>query len=140
MFEMKQYRSVAAIILEREGKYLLVRKPRKNNAWQFPQGGVDAGEILIEAAKRELAEECGSDLQVEILPDKVIEYQYDFPSDFMRHHGEFTGARVTFFKAKYISGEVNIDNNEIVEARWCDREEIKNLVEEKYWEVVAGIL
>jgi 8-oxo-dGTP pyrophosphatase MutT (NUDIX family) len=137
---MKKYRSVAAIIVERENQYLLVRKPRKSHAWQFPQGGVDEGETFLEAAKRELAEECGGDLQVEILSNKVAEYQYDFPSDFLRHHGEFAGASVTFFKAKYISGEPEVDNSEIVEARWCEKEEIQNLVEKKYWEVVKGML
>ena len=53
LFEMKNYRSVSAIVLERsfesEKKYLLVRKPRKSHAWQFPQGGVDEGETLLEA-------------------------------------------------------------------------------------------
>lgn len=137
---MKKYRPVAAIIVQRGAQWLLVRKPRKDNAWQFPQGGVDAGEILIEAAKRELAEECGLELQVNISSDTVGEYQYDFPSDFLRHHGEFVGARVSFFKAKYISGEPEVDNSEIVEARWCKKEEIQNLVEKKYWEVVEAIL
>lgn len=137
---MKKYRAVAAVIVERNGKYLLVRKPRKENAWQFPQGGVDAGETFVEAAKRELAEECGSALQVEISSKKKGDYQYDFPSDFVRHHGEFAGAKVSFFAAKWVSGEPTVDNEEIVEARWCGMDEVRSLVEKKYWEVVEGML
>jgi len=137
---MKKLRPVAAVVLQKGDRYLLVRKPRKNNAWQFPQGGVDIGETLAEAVMRELAEECGSDLQVDLFPDQIAEYRYEFPADFLRHHSEFAGARVTFFKAKYISGEPKVDGEEIVEARWCMKKEIENLVAEKYWEVVKSCL
>lgn len=133
---MKKYRPVAAIVVERKGKYLLVRKPRADHAWQFPQGGVDIGETLVEAAMRELSEECGYDLSVEIIPEQVGEYRYAFPDDFVRHDGKFSGARVVFFKAKYISGEPKVDGEEIVEARWCSKKEIESLVNESYWEVV----
>jgi 8-oxo-dGTP pyrophosphatase MutT (NUDIX family) len=137
---MKKYRPVAAVIVERNGKYLLVRKPRKENAWQFPQGGVDEGESLVQAAQRELREECGSELRVKISSEKKGDYQYDFPSDFLRHHGEFAGAMVSFFPAKWGSGEPTVDNEEIVEARWYGMDEVRSLVEEKYWEVVEGML
>ena len=64
----------------------------------------------------------------------------DFPVEFKRHHGEYDGARVSFFRAEWVSGEVEVDGKEIVEARWCKRKEIKKLVEEKYWEVVRVFL
>ncbi len=137
---MKKYRPVAAIAVQKKEQWLLVRKPRKENAWQFPQGGVDRGETFVNALTRELAEECGFGLQVDLLSDKVAEYQYDFPADFLRHHGEFGGARVVFFKASWISGESEVDNEEIIESRWCQKGEIKNLVEKKYWEVVKIFL
>ncbi len=137
---MKNYRPVAAISVEREGKCLLVRKPRKENAWQFPQGGVDKGETFLQAAERELKEECGANLKIKISPECITEYRYDFPADFLRHHGEFAGANVKFFHAKYISGEPEVDTKEIVEARWCFPEEIQKLVEKEYWEVVKEIV
>ena len=133
---MKKYRSVVAIAVEREGKWLLVRKPRKDNAWQFPQGGVDEGETFVQTAERELQEECGANLKIKTSPELVTEYKYDFPADFLRHHGEFTGANVSFFQAKHISGEPKVDNDEIVEARWCFSEEIQKLVTLDYWEVI----
>ncbi len=137
---MKKYRAVAAIIVSQGNKYLLVRKPRKDNAWQFPQGGVDEGESLIQAAQRELQEECGQDLRVTISSQSIGEYEYLFPESFTRHFGEYDGAHVVFFQAEWIDGAVEIDNNEIVESRWCRREGIKNLVEKKYWEVVKKFL
>jgi 8-oxo-dGTP pyrophosphatase MutT (NUDIX family) len=137
---MKKYRSVAAIAVEREGKWLLVRKPRKENAWQFPQGGVDEGESFVQAAERELREECGANLKIKFSPEPVAEYRYDFPADFLRHNGEFLGANVLFFQAKHISGEPKVDNEEIVEARWCTQKEIKDLVEEEYWEILIAFI
>ena len=46
-------------VLRREGRTLLIRqeKPGKEY-WMLPGGGVDAGETLLQALKRELAEEC----------------------------------------------------------------------------------
>ena len=136
----KNYREVAAVIVEREGKFLLVRKPRKEHAWQFPQGGVDEGEDLFHAAQRELQEECGSDLRVKIFPEKVGEYQYDFPPDFVRHHGEFVGARVSFFLASHVSGEAKPDGQELVEVRWCACSEIEELVAPEYFMAVEKLL
>ena len=47
-------------VLRREGRTLLIRqeKPGKEY-WMLPGGGVDVGETLLQALKRELAEECG---------------------------------------------------------------------------------
>ncbi|ORX49873.1 hypothetical protein DM01DRAFT_1338004 [Hesseltinella vesiculosa] len=64
--------------------YLLVKKPRKDHAWQFPQGGIDKGESVLQGALRELAEECGSSIKVRALDnDPVCVFRYDYPPDFM---------------------------------------------------------
>lgn len=77
--------------------YLLVKKPRKDHAWGFPQGGVDPGESIAEAALRELREECGNDIKVRLIdtvsPSCV--YQYRFPDEFIKKSKRpFTGAKV----------------------------------------------
>ncbi|CAO0799542.1 unnamed protein product [Mucor circinelloides] len=65
--------------------YLLVKKPRKHHAYQFPQGGQDPGETASEAALRELREECGSNLKVRLVDKSPIgAYQYKFPPKFNR--------------------------------------------------------
>jgi 8-oxo-dGTP pyrophosphatase MutT (NUDIX family) len=69
-----------------ESLYLLVKKPRKYHAWQFPQGGQEPGESAAEAALRELKEECGSDLKSRLIDiySPVGTYQYKFPPKFNR--------------------------------------------------------
>lgn len=52
--------NVAIIVCNSEGKVLLcARADQKGYDWQFPQGGIDSGESVLDAACRELREETG---------------------------------------------------------------------------------
>ncbi|MFI2074539.1 NUDIX hydrolase [Streptomyces triculaminicus] len=53
---------VGAVIADAEGKVLLLHRPADDylgGLWELPSGGVDTGESLIEALRREVAEETG---------------------------------------------------------------------------------
>ena len=51
---------VGAIVLNEKNKVFVgKRKDNPVNKWQMPQGGVNEGEKLIDAMKRELEEETG---------------------------------------------------------------------------------
>ena len=39
--------------------YLLVKKPRREHAWQMPQGGVEEGESLLEVGSTPVSVCCG---------------------------------------------------------------------------------
>ena len=66
MIDENGYRANVGIILaDGRGRVFWARRIGQN-AWQFPQGGVDAGENHVDAALRELAEECGTDLKIKI--------------------------------------------------------------------------
>lgn len=136
-----QLRPVSALMLNKEEKFLIVKKPRKNNAWQFPQGGVDAGETGRQAAVRELQEECGADLNVKIKGERPVgEYAYIFPADFDRHEARLVGAKVSFFKADYISGKVEVDGVEIIDHAWVNSAEFENYFTEAYLETIKNFL
>jgi 8-oxo-dGTP pyrophosphatase MutT (NUDIX family) len=83
--------------------YLLVKKPREDHAWQFPQGGIKKKkETVSEGALRELSEECGQDLDAKLIDDinPACIYQYDFPPEFVKKKKkkkQYKGARVKLF-------------------------------------------
>ena len=158
-----QLRAVSAIILHRVGtkcgkdKYLIVKKPRTKNAWQFPQGGVDPGESGLQAAKRELSEECGQNLTVKFKGEKPVgDYKYLFPKDFKRHDkaphpgplpaGEgdqrqrVLGAKVEFFYAEHLSGPVEVDGEEIIDHAWVTRDQLAMYFEPEYLEVTHNLI
>lgn len=73
--------NVAIIVSNKEGKILLcARADRSGKEWQFPQGGIDMGETVLEAAYRELREETGINASdVELIKEMPYGIKYRFP-------------------------------------------------------------
>lgn len=72
--------NVGVVLFDRRGRVWLGRRagaPGPDN-WQFPQGGIDKGEDLLDAARRELAEETGV-TSVSLLGRAEGWIAYDFP-------------------------------------------------------------
>jgi len=62
----------AAALINSSGRVLLARRPEGKdmaNLWEFPGGKVEAGEVTEAALARELAEELGIDVDVELLSE-----------------------------------------------------------------------
>lgn len=109
--------------------FLTVKKRRDAFAWSFPQGGYEPdkdGEHLRNAAARELAEECGAALRVFFYghsPLFHIQYLYDANSPARDFH-KADGAKVFFFPAMYLGGDVALDKNELEDFQWMKLEEV----------------
>jgi 8-oxo-dGTP pyrophosphatase MutT (NUDIX family) len=118
------YRKAASILVFRKGakgdwEILLLHKPRKNDSWQLPQGGVEEGEDVREAALRELQEEA-SLKDCTVIGESAHAYQYDFPDSYRRFRPDnVKGQRIGFIFAVAPEGAtVQVDNKEVDDFRW----------------------
>ncbi|KAG9068952.1 54S ribosomal protein L17 mitochondrial [Linnemannia hyalina] len=123
--------------------YLIVKKPRDQHAWQFPQGGVRVCENLQEATGRELSEECGSNMDLWFVGRVPVgHYQYNFSKDFVAKSSNTAvkGAKVFFMKAHIFAGQVQVDNKEVVDFAWVTKQEMKDYVTPEYYDAVKDML
>jgi putative (di)nucleoside polyphosphate hydrolase len=125
------YRPNVSMIIYRksDGKFLLVRKPREEHAWQFPQGGVDEGEAYGKAAKRELKEELGSDKFRGYLKSKHVLF-YEFPSGYDRD-GKYTGHKQSYYFVEFLGedSEIELAQDELEEFRWVYQTELEEYLQ-----------
>lgn len=78
----KRYRKNVGIIVYKNGKVLLcARADKEHDCWQFPQGGIEHNEAVIDAAKRELFEETGIK-NIKLIKEMPFSVIYDFPDNY----------------------------------------------------------
>ncbi|HEX2558489.1 RNA pyrophosphohydrolase [Phenylobacterium sp.] len=137
MTDLSLYRpNVGVVLFHPDGRVWLGRRantPGPYN-WQFPQGGVDAGEDLLDAARRELAEETGVS-SVSLLGRTDGWLAYDFPADHVGGKAArgWKGQRQVWFAFRFEGedSEINLGATEHVEFdawRWALIEEAVELV------------
>ncbi|MGH6992506.1 MAG: RNA pyrophosphohydrolase [Caulobacteraceae bacterium] len=135
--DLSQHRpNVGVVLIRKDGLVWLGRRadtPGPLN-WQFPQGGVDPGETLQQAALRELLEETGVS-SVELLARTPDWLAYDFPPGHVRagRDRRWKGQKQIWFAFRFTSADSEIDLNrhgdvEFDAWRWTKLDEALDLV------------
>jgi putative (di)nucleoside polyphosphate hydrolase len=128
---------------------LLLHKPRKKDAWQLPQGGMEGDETPEECAVRELKEEAGL-TGVQVLGTSDTVYQYDFPASYRRFRPDhICGQKIMFvFALAPENAEVRVDAKEVDRYQWVKvgalpkilkRKEYLELTQHLYAEMMAKL-
>ena len=87
MIDSEGYRPNVGIIICNQQQQLFWARRVGQDAWQFPQGGINDEETPEEAMYRELEEEVGlKPHQVEIVGVTSDWLRYRLPKRFLRHH------------------------------------------------------
>ncbi len=125
------YRRNVGVMLANEAGQVFVgqRRDYEGDAWQMPQGGIDAGEDPETAALRELEEETG------VTPDLVtIEaetegwHAYDLPHDLVPKlwHGRYRGQEQKWFLMRFHGTDSQVDiateHPEFSAWQWIDKD------------------
>lgn len=103
-------------------RFLLLSSPAKRArpGWEIVNGGLEAGETLLEGASREVAEEAGPDVRLDIVGTvHAWTYRYD---DDVPHMLSIA------FVAAYLGGDV-VPGDDMAgsEVRWTTIDEIREL-------------
>jgi putative (di)nucleoside polyphosphate hydrolase len=131
------YRSGVGIMLINRDKKIFVGKRIDNNsdAWQMPQGGLDAGESEDEAMLRELKEETGIDSEkIKILQKSANYHYYNLPYKLQKKFwgGKYLGQRQKWYLVEFLGDEndVNIETEtpEFSEWKWISKNEIVDVI------------
>lgn len=105
--------NVAAIVLSanypQKCEVFIASRTDVENAWQFPQGGIDDGESSKEALFRELKEEIGTD-DVKIIAEYPEWVSYEFPPAIAKKMQPFDGQIQKYYLVKLNPG-AKIDIN-----------------------------
>ena len=104
-------------VLEKDGKYLLVQEAQEKcyGKWNLPAGHLDPNETIIEAAKREIKEESGLDVELTgvcQIGNRKLEDDV-FVS--------------VIFSTKVLGGGIKFDPNEILDVKWFSYEELLSM-------------
>lgn len=103
--------TVGALIVNKEGKILLVKSHKWFDKFTLPGGHIELGETMVEAVKREVNEEVGLDVQVGHM---LLMQEAIFASEFYkkRHFIFFD------FACRSKDGQAKLDQDELQDYIW----------------------
>lgn len=129
------YRLGVGIMLMNRQRQVFVAKRLDmiSEAWQMPQGGIDAGETPAVAAMRELLEETGTD-KASILAESKDWYSYDLPDSLVAKiwGGKYRGQKQKWFLMQFTGtdADINIETEhpEFSEWKWVEAQTLPDII------------
>lgn len=109
MIDSEGYRPNVGIIVANDDGRVLWAKRIGQEAWQFPQGGINPREAPEDALYRELREEIGlKQHEVEIVGATRGWLRYKLPKRLLRQNSDFVGQKQKWFLLKMLASDSDV--------------------------------
>lgn len=112
---------IAGCIIVKNNKILMVKEAGKDcyGQWNFPAGKIEEFEKITDGAIREVFEETGCKVKLKgVLPIKLVDLEKETHI-------------IISFTADMLEENIRFDKDEILDVKWIDIEEIKNMTEKE---------
>jgi len=125
---MLRYRpNVAAILQNAGGQILICERNDIPGAWQFPQGGIESGETLVQALEREMMEELSLAPGDYRIISKKGKYRYEIGEG--KTKKGFHGQEQEYFLLQLLSPDkaINVETpeQEFKSCKWIEPEKFE---------------
>ena len=127
---------VGVVVLNSKNRVFVgKRKDNPVDKWQMPQGGVDPGETLLQAMRRELFEET-SIKNIKILKELDYWLEYELPENLVGiiWQGKYRGQKQKWFVVRFLGSdsEINLKTKkpEFIEWKWLEINKLPDVIVE----------
>ena len=129
-------------MLENHLLLIVHQKIGDQKIWIMPQGLRVDGETMLQTAERVLHDTCGSSLKATFSANAPCGvYKYKYPKKILeKNENSPVGAKVFFFKAQRISGNVERDKLNNKSFKWLGRRELEKELLPEYYKSVSQFL
>jgi putative (di)nucleoside polyphosphate hydrolase len=127
-------KGVGIMLFNKDGHVFVAKRiDMTSEAWQMPQGGIDDGETVHQAALRELGEEIGTN-NATILAESKEWLTYDLPDELvpLLWKGKYRGQEQKWFAMRLEGPDSQIDidgpDAEFSEWKWAPIDTLPDLI------------
>ena len=111
---------VSAVVLH-EGRVLLAQRP--SGRWSVVSGILEPGEQPARAVVREVREETGTEVEVELLVDVVAQEPMAYDNGDRAQYLDLT------FRCRYLGGDAHVADDENLDVGWFDLDDLPDLAD-----------